>query len=248
MEGKKHPGKGFSERYSRQLAFERIGKKGQAKLGKATVAVIGLGGLGGMAAELLCRAGIGTLILVDKDKVDVSNLHRQLLYDESDLGKSKVKSAETRLKRMNSSVRLKAFQMSADPNSLQKLPPVDILLDCTDNLKTRFAINDYCIKKGIPWVHAAVQGDFGYLMRIMPGGPCFRCTQKEKKAQNPTTAGIINTLPAIVGAMQANEAIKLVMDSRKDADAYMLLVDIGENRIERIDIEKDASCVCAIKP
>src|SRR3989338_2556602 len=168
-------------RYSRQEIFPEIGKKGQQKLGKSSVAVIGLGALGSVSADLLARAGIGKLILIDRDVVEFSNLQRQSLFDETDIGKPKAVAAFEKLKKINSEVKVEFIIDDLNfENTNKDLKNISLILDCTDNLETRFLINDFSVKNKVPFIYASAVASKGYIFDIIPGRTaCLRCFLKE---------------------------------------------------------------------
>ena len=166
-------------RYQRQIQLPELGEAGQQALGRATVLLIGCGALGSTSAAILARAGIGHLRLVDRDRVELINLHRQLLYDEQDAasGAPKAEIAARKLRAMNSEVKVEGLVADVDTENIRALlRGVDLVLDGTDNLETRFVINDACIQSQTPWVYGGVVGTSGMMLPIIPGsGPCLRC-------------------------------------------------------------------------
>ncbi|MEM4268457.1 MAG: HesA/MoeB/ThiF family protein [Candidatus Woesearchaeota archaeon] len=232
------------ERYARQIVFDRIGMKGQERLANARIAIIGLGGLGGIAAELLCRAGVGRLVVFDSDNVDISNLHRQVLYNEKDIGQKKAEVAKQKLLLINSDVKVVAIHKKANMKTLEEIGNIDVILDCTDNLEARFAINDYCLKQKVPWIYAGVLKEYGAMIRFVPGGPCLRCVIKDDKKEETTAiSGILNTLPSFVGALQATEAIKVLFG--ENTKPLMFKIDIWKGEIKKIKIKKRPECICS---
>ena len=237
-------------RYIRQEIFAEIGKKGQQKLRKSAVAVIGLGALGSVAAELLTRAGIGRLILIDRDIVELSNLQRQSLYDESDIGKPKAIAAKEKLNKINSEVKIDYFIDDLNYNNIEKIieiKNIDLILDCTDNLETRFLINDFSVKNKIPFIYSSAVGSKGYVFNVVPekNNPCLKCFLKEA-AQLDTceTTGVLNTITHIIPSVQVNEAIKILLD--KDYEKNLLFFDVWKNELMKIKINKNKNCECCI--
>ena len=161
------------ERYSRQRALAEIGA-GQEKIEHSVVAVVGVGALGSVAADLLTRAGVGTLILVDRDVVEESNLPRQSLYEEKDVGRSKVVAAKEKLLKVNGETDIKIHALHLNAVNIDLLGKAVIILDCTDNLQTRFLLNDFCKKEKISLIYGAAVKTTGYAMPILPTGPCLR--------------------------------------------------------------------------
>ena len=197
-------------RYSRQEILKQIGKNGQEKLKKSAVIIIGLGALGTTAAELLTRLGIGNLILIDRDFIELTNLHRQHLFDESSIGKQKSIQAMQELKKINGDINIKAYFDNLDYTNINELVKGDLILDCTDNLETRFLINEFSIQNKIPWIYAACIGSIGYIFNIIPGKVCFNCIFKETlNLETCETFGILNTISNLIASIQVNESIKI---------------------------------------
>src|SRR5439155_5976801 len=176
-------GRGMSRRYSRQQLFEGIGPEGQARIRAARVLVVGCGALGSSLAEMMARAGVGSLTVVDRDDLEESNLQRQSLFDEHDLaaGLPKAAAAEAKLRAINSEVRVTGLvaDVSAD-NAAELVRAADLVLDGTDNFETRFLINDVCVREGVPWVYGACVGSYGAALAVRPRTtPCLRCQLEE---------------------------------------------------------------------
>jgi len=160
-------------RYSRQEIFSKIGKEGQNLLKKSKVAVVGLGATGSSSAELLARAGIGELILIDRDIVELNNLQRQSLYNENDVGNVKAEAIKNHLEKINSEIKIKALVMDLDYKNINEMK-ADLILDCSDNIETRNLINEYCRKNKLPWIYSGVIGDNGLVLNFKDDY-CFNC-------------------------------------------------------------------------
>jgi adenylyltransferase/sulfurtransferase len=204
------------ERYSRHLLLPEIGAAGQEKLKRARVLVIGAGGLGSPASLYLAAAGIGTLGVVDHDRVDLSNLQRQLLFATADVGASKVLAAQARLRALNPDITVIAHELELrGGNALDLVRSYDLVVDGSDRLSTRYLVNDACVLLGKPLVSAAIHRFEGQAMSYVPGrGPCYRCLfpqSAEGLVPNCAEAGVLGVLPGVLGALQATEAIKLVL-------------------------------------
>jgi molybdopterin/thiamine biosynthesis adenylyltransferase/rhodanese-related sulfurtransferase len=204
------------DRYSRHLLLPEIGAAGQERLKAARVLVVGAGGLGSPASLYLAAAGIGTLGIADHDRVDLSNLQRQLLFDTAQLGASKARAAQVRLQALNPEIDVIAHDLELDAdNALEVLRQYDCVLDGSDRLKTRYLINDACVLLKLPLVSAAIHRFEGHAMTYVPGcGPCYRCLFPESVAgevANCAEAGVLGVLPGVLGALQATEAIKLIL-------------------------------------
>ena len=232
-------------RYLRQVIFEKIGKSKQKLLEESTAVIIGVGAIGSISAELLARAGVN-LVVIDRDIVELNNLQRQKLFEEQDIGKSKAIIARERLNKINKDISVEAYASDLDYENIDSLAKGDIILDCTDNFETRFLINEYAVKKKIPWIYAAVIGSSGMIMNIVPGKTaCFRCVFKEPTALLGTcdTEGILNTIPNVISAMQVTEAIKIL--TRQVYSKGLIYYDIWANKLIKSKVNKQNDCpVC----
>lgn len=209
------------EAYSRQLLLNEVGLEGQKKMKKAKVLVIGAGGLGCPVLQYLNAAGVGTLGIVDSDKVEKSNLHRQLLFDYSSVGKGKAEAAKAQLKKNNPFTIINSYSQKVNPNnSIEILRNYDIIVDCTDNYTARYIINDACVLLAKPLVYGAVYKFEGQvaLFNHMEGAT-YRCLFPEftntDAAENCNESGVLGVLPGIIGLMQANEVLKLILNAGK---------------------------------
>ena len=203
-------------RYSRHLLLPEFGEVGQEKLRAARVLVVGAGGLGSPAALYLAAAGVGTLGLVDHDRVDISNLQRQVLFDTSSLGAGKAETARTRLRALNPLIEVQAHSVELRASNAQSLiEPYDLVLDGSDRLATRYLVNDLCVLLRKPLVSAAIHRFEGQAMSYLPGrGPCYRCLfpkSADGVVPNCAEAGVLGVLPGILGSLQATEALKIVL-------------------------------------
>jgi len=235
------------DRYSRQTVLAEIGREGQAKLGKSSVVVIGCGALGCAIAELLVRAGVGRLRIVDRDIVELDNLHRQLLFDERDVAARlpKAAAAANKLAVINGDVTVEAKVVDVAPhNVLPLLDGVDLVMDGTDNVETRYLINDACLERGVPWVYGGAVGTVGMTMNILPGGPCLRCMFPEPPPPGSLatcdTRGVLNTLPALVASYQTTEAIKLLTGA--EVTSELVVVDPWEGSFRRMPVKRADDC------
>jgi adenylyltransferase/sulfurtransferase len=231
---------GMETRYSRQILFKEIGALGQSRIRAASAVVVGAGALGSIVAEMLARAGVGRLRIVDRDYVDETNLQRQSLYDESDWreGLPKAVAAVRKLRRINADVQLegKVEDVHAG-NVLSLLEGMDLILDGTDNFETRYLLNDASIRSGIPWIYAACVGSYGMSFVVIPGEtPCLRCLLEEEPppGTSPTcdTAGVIAPAVHAVSAFQAAEALKLLSGRRDALTGAVLSLDVWHGRAD----------------
>ena len=229
------------DRYSRQRLFSGIGDEGQRLLSLARVVVVGCGADGSVIADRLVRAGIGHITIIDRDRVELSNLQRQVLYDEGDVEASlpKATAAATKLQRINSQVEvLPLVQELRGDNAEHLLGNADLVLDGTDNFEARYVINDVCVKHEIPWVFCAVAGGYGMTMTIVPHRtPCLRCAFPEATLTadclNCNTVGITNPIVSVVAGIASAEAIKLLVGTG-ELNPGMIHIDLWHNSFEVI--------------
>lgn len=222
-------------RYSRQERLKEIGKKGQKTLSKKTVTIVGLGALGTNTALLLARAGIN-LKLIDFDKVDLTNLQRQSLYEESDINKEKSKTSLSKLKQINSEIKIESCNERLNNSNLNLLNS-DLVIDCTDNLTTRFLINDYCYNK-IPWIHTAAIKYTGVIFNILPKKPCLKCIYKKNlDLERCEEYGVLNTTVSLTSSIAVTQAIKILL--KKEPEESLIRFNIWKNEIEKINIKKN---------
>lgn len=213
-------------RYAKQSLF--LGEASQEKIAKACVAIVGLGATGSVLAQWLARAGIGTLHLIDRDFVEISNLQRQLLYDESDLGQPKALAAERKIRSINSSIRIYAHVVDLIPdNAEQLLSHADVMGDGTDNFEARFLMNDVSIRHHIPWVYNGAVGSEGMIWPIHPPAtPCFRCLMEQPPEQSDLdtcdTAGVLGPVTGLIGSWAAIEILKFVVGEPPQSDLVRL--------------------------
>jgi molybdopterin/thiamine biosynthesis adenylyltransferase len=241
----------MSERYSRQTLFPPIGSSGQEKLGNKHVLIIGAGALGSGNAEILVRAGVGKLTIVDRDYVEMSNLQRQQLYTEEDVQEKlpKAAAAKKRLSAINSDVIIESLIADATPELLMELVVgVDLILDATDNFETRMAINDVSQKYQIPWIYGACVGSYGMSFSIIPGvTPCLNCLLKTIPIQGMTcdTGGIIGPTVQMVIAHQTAEALKILVEDWEALRSTFVSFDVWRNHFTSMKMSKakDAGCL-----
>jgi len=247
------------ERYARQTHFAGIGKEGQSKLAKSRVLIIGCGGLGSVTAELLARAGVGYIKIIDRDFLQLSNLQRQFLFDEQDIrdGLPKAVAAKRKLQHINSTIAIDAHVDDVNRFNIENLiKGIDLVIDSTDNFQTRFLINDACVKNQIPWIFGACAASYGQTMNIIPKRtPCLRCLIEKIPDINSTptseTVGIIGPIVTTIAAIQCSEALKILTGTLDYSNQKLLIIDLWENNIEYADISKvkhDHQCpVCDFK-
>lgn len=242
-------------RYSRHLVMPEIGMAGQAKLKAASVLCVGVGGLGSPAALYLAAAGVGRLGLVDEDTVDLSNLQRQVLYRDAEVGQSKVALAAKRLSRLNPEIDVEPFatHLNAD-NVMDIIAGFDLIIDGSDNFPTRYLVNDAAVLSGKPVVYGSVLRFDGQLSVFgAPGGPCYRCVFPDPPAPgavpNCAEGGVLGVLPGIIGSMQALEAVKLIAGRGEPMIGRLLLFDGLAMRSREITAARNPGCpVCGDAP
>ncbi len=240
------------ERYSRQLLVSGIGAEGQKRLKNSRVLLVGCGGLGTNIANILVRAGVGFIRIIDKDFVELSNLQRQSLYNEKDVRDNlpKAVAACKGFADINSSVETEAVVEELHSGNMDKfIGDIDLIMDGTDNFATRFLINRISVANGLPWIYGGVVATNGVVMNfINRKGPCLECiysrTLAERELPSTKTAGILGTLTSTVGAIQANEAIKYLTGNTDSLLEGMLYIDLWDNNFEIVKVSKKAGCDC----
>ena len=244
----------MNNRYIKQILFSKIGEQGQKKLLNSSVVIIGCGALGSVIANNLARAGVGKIKIVDRDFVELDNLQRQILFDEEDARKSipKAIAAVEKLKKINSTISLEAKVCDVNPTNIEEIiDDADIVLDGTDNMETRFLINDACVKNNIPWVYGAAIGATGLTMDIIPGKtPCLRCVIAKLPPAGalPTceTAGILNTITNIIASLETSEAIKILVND-ESINRKLIYFDAWNSSLDKIEIKRDENCSTCVK-
>ena len=244
------------QRYDRQIRFAELGPSGQKRLSTARAVVCGCGALGSVLADTLVRAGVGSVRLIDRDQVELSNLPRQTLYNEQDVAQSrpKAEAAAEKLALVNSSVRLEPIVAEINAENVEELcSDVDVIVDGTDNFPTRRLMNRAAIKLGIPWVFGGCVRASGQVLAILPGKtPCLECLLAgyPDVAASPTTAefGVIGPIVRVVASLEATEALKILAGATDAVSRSMTVVDLWENRFHSLDVsrlrEKVACPVC----
>jgi adenylyltransferase/sulfurtransferase len=231
-------------RYERQIRYAPLGIEGQRRLAASSALLCGCGALGSHVADLLVRAGIGRLKIVDRDFLELSNLQRQTLFDEQDLADElpKAVAAAARLVRINSQVVIEPIVADVDFRNIAQLAAgVDLILDGTDNFETRYLINDLAVRESIPWIFAGVVGAAGQTMTILPGQTaCLRCLMPQPPpagdAQTCETAGILGPAVGVIASIEASEALKILSGHGEAASRSLVVVDLWDNRLRQIDL------------
>jgi adenylyltransferase/sulfurtransferase len=241
------------DRYSRQLILDGVGEAGQARLSAARVLVVGAGALGSPVVLYLAAAGVGRLVIIDGDEVELSNLSRQPLHREADLGSAKAESAAAAARAINAEVVVEAVVRRLAPeDAAATVAGYHLVCDATDDFAIKFALNDACVGAGVPLVHAAVLQFGGQLTTVVPGGPCLRCLfgGEPDPAAVPTCAqaGILGPVAAVVGGMQATEALKLLLDVGTPLSGRLLVYDGLRPRARVVDFPRDPNCTAPHDP
>ena len=237
-------------RYSRQIMLPQIDISGQEKLLASRVLIVGMGGLGSPIAMYLAAAGIGHLILVDDDVVELSNLQRQIAHGTEDIGLSKVKSAKQTIQKLNPEIEVTYFEKRLNETELEKeVASADIVIDGTDNFSSRFAINEHSVKNKTPLISGAairMEGQVSVFNKT-PSSPCYRCLYKEEGELDTSCSnnGVLSPVVGIIGSIQANEAIKVLLDIGETLDGKLLMFDALQIEWRTLKLKKDSECpVC----
>jgi molybdopterin-synthase adenylyltransferase len=240
------------DRHSRQVLLPQVGEGGQQRLAASRVLVVGCGALGSHAADLLVRAGVGTVHLVDRDLVETSNLQRQVLYDDADARQRapKALAAARHLSAIDPAARVVPHLVDLQRANVGGLVDrVDLVVDGTDNLETRYLLNDICVQRGLPWVYGGVIGTTGICMAVVPEvGPCLRCLFPEPapagSLQTCDTAGVLNTAPAVIAALQVTQAFRLLLGSGGEVAGTLIHLDLWDLSWKRLSVSREPTCRC----
>ena len=241
------------ERYSRQILFAPIGEEGQRRIMQSSVAVVGCGALGTVSVGLLVRAGVGSLRIIDRDFVEMSNLQRQALFEESDARESlpKAVAAERRLRAINSDAKIEGLVSDlTSKNARELLSGFSLILDGTDNFESRLLINDAALALGVPWIYAAAVGSYGLTFTIQPyETACLAClvetengSQRAGFEETCDTAGILNSAAGVIASLQVAEALKLLSGNSGALNNRIVSCDVWKNRFQSIDVARNPSC------
>lgn len=237
----------MGSRYEKHIKIRDFGEEGQAALSGKSVVIIGCGALGTNISNFMTRAGVGKIRIVDRDFVEIDNLHRQVLFSEKDIGTPKTLAAATKLKEINSEIIIIPLVKDVKNTNIENIVSgYDLILDGTDNISTRMLINDVSLKTGIPWIYGGVLGTSGMVMNIFKEGPCLRCLMPDIPTAGtiPTceSEGVLNTIPAVIASIQSTEALKILMG--KDYQKGLIRYDIWDNNFMILEVKKDPECEC----
>ena len=244
--------KSLIERFSRQIVLKDIGIIGQNKILSAKVLIVGAGGLGSPVAEFLSRAGVGLLGIIDDDRVSLSNLHRQSLYNTSDIGKFKVKIAKDKIKKINPNTKVKIYKIRLNDISFKKIiKDYEFIVDGSDNFTTKFLLNDFCLKFKKILIIGAISKFDGHIFTFNFKNkkiPCLRCffqeTQVSDDLLNCESEGVLGTVAGVVGTIQANEILKKILNIGEGLDGYILILNLLHLSFRKIKIKKRKNCFC----
>ena len=245
---------GERERYGRHLLIPEVGEDGQARLLDSKVLMVGAGGLGSPAAFYLAAAGVGTMVLIDDDVVDRSNLQRQILHTDDNVGKPKVESAKATLLALNPDLQIITHQERLDSSNIDRLiAGVDVVVDGSDNFSTRYLVNDACVKHGIANVHGSIFRFDGQLSVFWPAyegrqGPCYRCLFPEppppELAPSCAEAGVLGILPGVIGTLEAVETVKVLLGIGDPLVGRLVVYDALEQKFTELKIDRNPECPC----
>jgi len=249
---RKQLSKSSIERFSRQIILKNVGVLGQKKILSSKVLIVGVGGLGCPAAEFLTRAGVGTIGVIDNDKVVLSNLHRQSVYSSSEVGKSKVAVVKKKLNLINQNTKVEPYKLRLNKINIKKIAKnYTYIVDGSDNFKTKFLLNDYCLKNRKTLISGAISKFDGHIFTFNFKNkkiPCLRCFYQENKISddllNCEAEGILGTIAGTIGTLQANEVLKKILNLNGNIDGFILIVDMLNLNFRKARIKKQKGCIC----
>ena len=239
------------ERYSRQIVLKDVGVVGQKKIINSKILIVGAGGLGCPIADYLSRAGVGTIGIADFDKVNLSNIHRQNLYSSNDIGKYKVDVVREKIKSINSIIKIKTYKKKINNKNLNNIiKPYDIIVDGSDNFKTKFLLNKYSIKHRKTLIVGAISKFDGHIFTFdfkNKKNPCLRCFYQSKPSDeilNCEAEGIMGPVAGIIGNIQANEILKNILKIGKDLNKHILIINLLTLNFRKVLFTKKKNCIC----
>ena len=243
--------KEYIERYSRQIILKNVGPSGQKKITNSKVLIIGAGGLGSPVSDSLSRAGVGNIGIADYDKVDLSNIHRQSMFTTKDIGKYKVDVIKKRIKLINPKVKVKIFKKNVTKKNLEKIfKGYEIIVDGSDNFKTKFLLNEYCIKHKKFLIVGAIGSFDGHIFSFdfrNKKVPCLRCFYQNMPSDdvlNCQSEGVLSPITGIVGNLQSNEVLKNILKIKNNLKGYILIINLINLTFRKVRYFKKKNCVC----
>ena len=243
--------KNYLERYSKQIILKDIGILGQKKISLSKILIVGIGGLGCPVADFLSRAGVGTIGLVDFDKVSLSNIHRQVMYDTKDIGKFKVDVLFSKLKKINPNVKTIKYRLKTTKKNLGKIvSKYDVIIDGSDNFKTKFLLNEACLKSKKYFISGSISKYDGHVFTINfrnKKEPCLKCFYQiipPDNVLNCEADGILGPVAGMVGNLQANEALKKILNIGKSLSSNILIFDLKNLSFRKVKFTKKRNCIC----
>ena len=235
------------EKFSKQIILKKFGIVGQKKIKSSKILVIGMGGLGCPLSIYLASLGVGTIGIVDNDKVELSNLNRQIIYDIKDIGKYKVNVARKKIKKINNKSKIKSYKIRLDKSNIEKLiKKYDIICDGTDNFETRFLINDQSLKQKKVLISAAVNGFEGHIFKFdfRRKTPCYRCFMPEDpgKHNNCDSLGVTPTITGIIGTLQANEVLNSILNFKSNMEKKLIVFNSIKMSLRKVNLSRNNNC------
>ena len=239
------------ERYSRQIVLKKVGILGQKKIYNSKVLVVGCGGLGTPVIDLLSRAGVGEIGMMDHDKVSMSNLHRQVIFTSDDVGKYKVSILKKKISKINKNVKVKIYRDKAEDKNLGKILKLyDIIVDGTDNFKAKFLLNKFSLKYKKKLIIGAISKFEGHIFTFdfsLKKSPCLKCFYQGEPAEGVLdceTDGILGSTAVITGSLQANEVLKAILNVGKNLNSHILIIDLLNLKFRKVLFRKRKGCIC----
>tara|TARA_B100000886_G_scaffold340544_1_gene311061 strand:+ start:8469 stop:9212 length:744 start_codon:yes stop_codon:yes gene_type:complete len=236
------------ERFEKQIILKKVGISGQKKIFNSKILIVGMGGLGCPLLTYLAASGVGSIGIVDYDKVELSNLNRQTLFNNSDIGKFKVNQAKLKVNKINKKITIKSFIKKINKKNIQSIiKNFDIICDGSDNYETRYLINDQCKKNKKILISAAISKFDGHLFNFnfKEKGPCFRCFMPEKPAveNNCQSEGIFSPVAGVLGSLQANEVLKTILNFEKNRNNQIIIFDSLTTNLRKVKLNSNPNCV-----
>ena len=239
------------ERYSRQIVLKKVGVLGQKKIYNSKVLVVGCGGLGSPVIDLLSRAGIGEIGMMDHDKVSISNIHRQVMFTSDDVGKYKVSILKKKISKINKNVKVKIYRDKAEDKNLGKILKLyDVIVDGTDNFKAKFLLNKFSLKYKKKLIIGAISKFEGHIFTFdfnLKKSPCLKCFYQGEPSEGVLdceTDGILGSTAVVTGSLQANEVLKAILNVGKNLNSHILIIDLLNLKFRKVLFKKRKGCIC----